>query len=77
VLPTIVPLFERGAREALSKISKSHIVLESWNQFHFNCPIASVVGTMRAADATFPKTFARVRSSAEDGAYSGASLSCT
>jgi hypothetical protein len=51
-----------GPPVALSKISKSHISFELWNQFNFSCPRASVVGTIRAAEATFPSMFADVRS---------------
>lgn len=66
----------QGPLEALSKISKSHMALVLWNQFYFSCPRASVVGTISAAEATFPSTFAKVRSSPDLGADIGSSLRC-
>jgi hypothetical protein len=49
--------------DALSNISKSNASLESfpWNQDHFNCPIASEIGKMRAADAILESIVMTVR----------------
>lgn len=46
--------------DALSNISKSHMVLDLLNQFHFSWPSASDVGTIKAAEATLPSALVYV-----------------